>query len=52
MNVATDPTLAAALVAAQRAISNVPHDKTNTFHRYSYTSSEAIFREAREALLA
>lgn len=51
MNVATDPTLAAALVAAQRAISNVPHDKTNTFHRYSYTSSEAIFREAREALL-
>jgi hypothetical protein len=47
-----DPKLAAALVAAQKAIKPVQHDRENTFHRYRYASSEAIIQAAREALLS
>lgn len=47
------PKLAAALVAAIRACKAVPHDATGQFggsKDKAYTSSEAIFEEARKAL--
>ncbi len=46
--------LATALVAAIRACESVPHDANVAFGKvaYAYTSSEAIFREARTALAA
>src|SRR5262245_58993641 len=47
---AQTPNLAAALVKAIAACKPVAHDAENTFHKYAYTSSEAIIGEARSAL--
>lgn len=43
-------TLAAALVEAQREVKPVAKDATNSFHKYKYSSSEAVYGEARRAL--
>lgn len=45
-----DQKLAASLLAAQRAIKSVAHDKHNAFHGYGYVSAEAIIAESRSAL--
>jgi hypothetical protein len=42
--------LAAAIVAAQRALPGVLKDAANSFHRYRYVSSENMIRECRAAL--
>lgn len=44
--------IAAGIVAAQRALTAVGKDKTNTYHRYTYASAEAMVRACREALHA
>ena len=44
--------LAAALVAAQKAARALSHDKRNDFHKYDYTSAEAILAAGRKALTA
>lgn len=49
-NLGGKPNLAAALVQAIAACQVVPHDAENTYHRYRYTSAEAILTEARQAL--
>lgn len=41
--------LCAALAAAQKKCRAVAHDAKNEFHRYRYTSSEAIIEEAKQA---
>lgn len=43
-------TLASALVDAQRAISAVGKDATNSHHKYAYVSAEAMIGAARTAL--
>ncbi len=45
-------TLAAGLVAAQRAAKAVHKDSKNKFHGYNYASGEAVIAEAKEALSA
>jgi len=47
---ATYPSLAAALVAAQREAKSVAKGSKNDFHGYKYASAEAIMEEARNAL--
>lgn len=42
--------IAKALVQAQRAVKAVAHDGFNSFHKYRYTSAEALVAEARSAL--
>jgi hypothetical protein len=42
--------LYAALTRAQAEIGSVPHDSKNPQQGYKYTSSEAVIREARQAL--
>lgn len=42
--------LAKALAKAQERAKAVPHDATNAFHRYAYTSAEAVIAEAKQAL--
>ena len=44
--------LAKALAKAQRACKAAPHDRRNEFHKYDYTSSEAIIGAAKDALSA
>lgn len=46
----TYPSLAAALVAAQRDAKSVAKNAKNDFHGYKYASAEAIMEEARNAL--
>ena len=43
-------TIWSALARAQGLVRSVDKDATNTFHRYSYASSEAIIDEARRVL--
>lgn len=42
--------LARALLAAQAIIKAIPHDSRNEYHKYRYTSSEAIISECKAAL--
>lgn len=42
--------LAKALAKAQEKAKAVPHDATNAFHKYAYTSAEAVITEAKQAL--
>lgn len=42
--------IAAALVAAQTALSHVEKGSTNTFHKYDYAGSEDVIRASRRAL--
>lgn len=44
--------LAGALAKAQAAVEAVPHDRRNDYHKYDYTSAEAIIREGKRALSA
>jgi hypothetical protein len=44
--------LAKALALAQAKVKAVPHDSRNEFHKYAYTSAEAIIREGKDALTA
>ena len=48
----TGSELAKALIAAQATIRAVVHDARNEFHKYDYTSSEAIISEGKTALTA
>ncbi len=42
--------LAGALAKAQKMVRAVAHDATNSFHRYDYTSSEAVIEAAKDPL--
>lgn len=42
--------LAGALAKAQQKCQAAPHDAQNSFHKYQYTSSEAVIAEAKRAL--
>lgn len=44
------PTLAGALLEAQRAIAHVEHDAQNKHHNYGYVSAEGMIAVAREVL--
>jgi hypothetical protein len=44
------PHTAKALAEAQQKSKAVPHDQRNAFHKYDYTSAEAIIAEAKEIL--
>jgi hypothetical protein len=44
------PEIAKALAAAQQKCRAVAHDAYNQFHKYAYTSSEAVIGEAKDAL--
>lgn len=44
--------LAKALIAAQASIKAIPHDARNDFHKYRYTSAEAILTECKAVLAA
>jgi hypothetical protein len=50
--VTAQTSLTAALVAAQASIKAIPHDARNDFHKYRYTSSEAILTECKAVLSA
>lgn len=45
------PGTAKALVKAMRSTGAVPHDGRNEYHRYDYTSAEAIIQAGRDALI-
>ena len=51
-NATTGGELVKALVQAQAIIKAIPHDARNDFHKYAYTSSEAIISECKAALTA
>ncbi len=42
--------LAVALALAQQRCRPVEHNRENTFHKYAYTSAEAVISEAKQAL--
>lgn len=50
VSVPTVGNLATALAAAQQKVRAVAHDAINAFHKYHYTSSEAIIEAAKTAL--
>ena len=46
------PNLARALIAAQASCRSVEKDRTNAYHKYKYTSAEAIIGEGKDTLSA